>query len=88
MQIIQFADQKETLFEVKQLNNQIRKSLPRCILGVCSPPELKVVPVGLETPLIELKGKLLGDELPLVLFCTLYMGKNHSRYSYLSGSRS
>ncbi|CAN1150479.1 Probable disease resistance protein At5g66900 [Linum perenne] len=67
MQIIQFADQKETLFEVKQLNNQIRKSLPRCILGVCSPPELKVDPVGLETPLMELKGKLLGDELPLVV---------------------
>ncbi|CAN0840547.1 Probable disease resistance protein At5g66900 [Linum grandiflorum] len=67
MQIIQFADQKETLFEVKQLNNQIRKSLPRSLLGLCSPPELKVDPVGLKTPLMELKGQLLGDGIPLVV---------------------
>ncbi|CAI0553825.1 unnamed protein product [Linum tenue] len=67
MQIIQFADQKETLFEVKQVSNQIRKSLPRVVQGLCSPPELKVVPIGLESPLKELKEELLRNELPLVV---------------------
>ncbi|WCJ31071.1 Disease resistance protein (CC-NBS-LRR class) family [Euphorbia peplus] len=64
------ADIKQTLFEVKGLSLQIRNlsmgtssfggsSKSSGILGVCSPPGLKVVPVGLEVPLKEMKEKLM-----------------------------
>lgn len=74
----QTSDVKETLFEMRILSSQIRNlsmggassagvssagvSNKSGFVGVCSPPGLKVVPVGLEIPLKELKEKLLKDD--------------------------
>ncbi|KAF2295194.1 hypothetical protein GH714_032011 [Hevea brasiliensis] len=71
------SDVKETLYEIELLSTQIRKldigassagvsggggSNKSGFAGVCSPPGLKVVPVGLEIALQDLKEKLLKDD--------------------------
>ncbi|KAJ9170745.1 hypothetical protein P3X46_018828 [Hevea brasiliensis] len=68
----QTSDVKETLYEMRLLSTQIRNlsigasggggSNKSGFVGVCSPPGLKVVPVGLEIPVKDLKGKLLKDD--------------------------
>ncbi|CAN1325445.1 Probable disease resistance protein At5g66900 [Linum perenne] len=72
LQVHQVADQKEILFEVKQLGNQVRQmSMGPATYGFSlsgfSPPMPKVVPVGLEIPLRELKKKVITDGLPLLV---------------------
>ncbi|KAJ6916186.1 hypothetical protein NC652_018777 [Populus alba x Populus x berolinensis] len=78
LQLQGIADTKEILHTQRQLNDQIgklsmtlsngdwvdsSKSYSNTILaGVCSPPLLKVDPVGLEIPLSEMRIKLLNDE--------------------------
>ncbi|CAN1225315.1 Probable disease resistance protein At5g66900 [Linum grandiflorum] len=74
LQVHQVADQKEILFEVKQLGNQVRQmSMGGAAYGFgtvgggFSPPMLKMVPVGLEIPLKELKKKVMTDALPFLV---------------------
>ncbi|KAJ9170743.1 hypothetical protein P3X46_018827 [Hevea brasiliensis] len=77
------SDVKENLYETRLLSAQIRNlsmgassagvssgggSIKYGFVGVCSPPGLKVVPVGLENPMKDLKEKLLkGDEVSQVI---------------------
>ncbi|CAL1408750.1 unnamed protein product [Linum trigynum] len=82
LQLHQVADGKEILFEVKQLSNQVRQmsmgaaaagygysggSFGAVGGGFSSAPMLKVVPVGLEIPLRELKKKMVNDEVPFLV---------------------
>ncbi|EEF40016.1 leucine-rich repeat-containing protein, putative [Ricinus communis] len=79
--LYQTSDIKETLYEMRVLSTQIRNlsigasssgggasSKSSGIMGVCSPPGLKVVPVGLDIPMKDLREKLLKvDELSKVI---------------------
>ncbi|CAI0375436.1 unnamed protein product [Linum tenue] len=81
LQLHQVADGKEILFEVKQLSNQVRQmSMGAAAAGYgysggsfgavgggFSAPMLKVVPVGLEIPLTELKKKVVNDGVPFLV---------------------
>uniref|UniRef100_A0A2P2JH99 Leucine-rich repeat-containing protein n=2 Tax=Rhizophora mucronata TaxID=61149 RepID=A0A2P2JH99_RHIMU len=72
-----YAEVRQISFGMRRLQSQLeqlsmgssnsgsfRKS---AVGGVCSPPGLKVDPVGLEIPLRELKRKLLDDYVPLIV---------------------
>ncbi|CAN1325441.1 Probable disease resistance protein At5g66900 [Linum perenne] len=67
LQVHQVADQKEILFEVKQLGNQVRQMSMVAALNGFHVPEPPTNAVGLEFPLKELKMEVFKDETPLVV---------------------